>query len=422
MKGKPTRCQAHQSRVHQRLCGAFLSTVVFLPTLSIAQITPERPPNQKTPPCSGSACEANEPELSKRQFQTLVHFNQRLGSHPKAGLLQASDGFFYGSTYDGGQYNQGTLFRLTPQGELTTLVHFNKQNGAYPLAELTQASNGNLYGSTLQGGQRNQGTLFRLTLAGEFTTLIHFYGHRGIYPSGSLVEGPGAMLYGTTQKGGNVGRCSQGCGTIFRMNLKGRIFPRLEFNGLNGALPQSGLMLDRDDNLWGTTLKGGANNMGVVFRLNPKEGFKKVVTFNVKNGAQPVGRLVQGKDRDFYLYGVTRTGGYNGQGVLFRLKPSGQFEPFYHFDGKQGANPESGLTLGADDELYGTTANGAPSQLGVVFRVSTLGQFQALKVFRQADGDNPQGTLVSGKNGFLYGVTERGGKYNSGTIFRLKVE
>jgi uncharacterized repeat protein (TIGR03803 family) len=415
MNSKPT-----QGHVYQRFWGALLSTVVFWPPFSMAQVAPDQSLTPKSLPCLSEPCQPNE--LGKYQFETVVHFHRRLGSHPKVGLVQASDGFFYGSTYEGGQYNQGTLFRLTPQGELTTLIHFNGQNGAYPLSALMQASDGNLYGTTLQGGQRNQGTLFRLTLSGALTTLVHFYGHRGVYPSGALVEGPEQTLYGTTQKGGNLGRCAQGCGTIFSIGLKGRLSPRLEFNGLNGALPQSGLTLDHEGQLWGTTLRGGPNNLGVVFRLNPKGGFKRVVTFNVRNGAQPSGRLLQGEDRNYYLYGVTRTGGNNGQGTLFRLKPSGQLAPLYHFDGKPGANPEGELTLGADGKLYGTTTNGAPNQPGLVFQTSTLGQLQVLKVFRQVEGANPKGALVFAKNGFLYGITEQGGRYNSGTIYRLKAE
>jgi uncharacterized repeat protein (TIGR03803 family) len=416
MTPKSTQKQAKQGLLSVML--GMVGTVVLLcPSVLRAQLNPESS-NQTPSSCSGSQC--RRPRISGRQMQTLVHFYQRLGSHPKTGLVQASDGLFYGTTYDGGRYNQGTLFRLSAQGQLTTLVHFSGQNGAHPLAELIQASDGNLYGTTHQGGQRDQGTLFRLTPSGELTTLVHFYGQKGTYPSGALVEGADQVLYGTTQKGGNFNRCAQGCGTVFSVSLKGSLLPRLEFNKLNGAAPLSGLMIDHDGKLWGTTARGGENDMGVVFRLDPKGGFKKMVTFNVSNGARPVGRLVQGKDKNLYLYGVTRTGGDNGQGTLFRLLPSGQFAPLYHFNGSNGANPDGGLILGSDGFLYGTTANGAPNQPGVVFQISAQGQFRVLKSFHQNDGANPRGSLVQGQDGLLYGTTELGGQYNQGTVFRVK--
>lgn len=373
-------------------------------------------------PLDSTACQTTNcrpPKLGVRQLQTLVHFSKRLGSHPQSGLIQASDGFFYGTTYDGGRYNQGTLFRLTPQGQLTTLVHFTGQNGAYPLAELMQASDGNLYGTTTQGGQRGQGTLFRLTLAGEFTSLVQFGGQKGSYPSGSLVEGADKTLYGTTQKGGNLNRCTGGCGTVFGMTLKGSLMTRLEFNKLNGAVP-SGVIVDHDGKLWGITSRGGENDVGVVFRLDPKGGFAKIVTFNVANGARPVGRLVQGKDNNFYFYGATQTGGDSGQGTLFRLLPTGKLTPLIHLNGANGANPGAGLVWGRDGFLYGTTANAGPSQPGVIFQLSTQGQVRVLAIFRQTDGANPKGVLMQGQDGFLYGTTSSGGQYNAGTIFRFR--
>ncbi len=358
---------------------------------------------------------------NKSEIQTIFHFNSRLGTHPRTGLLQAVDGMFYGTTYDGGNHKRGTIFRVSPTGQLTTLVHFDGQNGAYPLAELIQASDGNFYGTTTQGGPRNQGILFRLTQSGELTTLIQFGGRRGIYPSGPLVEGANQVLYGTTQKGGNLNRCLDGCGTIFRVGLKGGLYTLLEFNGLNGAMPLSGVSLDPEGILWGTTFKGGLNRVGVLFKLNPQGGFKKMVTFNVSNGAHPVGQLTLMKERDSYrFYGVTQTGGNNGQGTLFRLTATGQLTSLVHFDGNTGANPDAGMVLASNGILYGTTANGTSHYAGGVYQWSGSNSFRVFKIFKPRNGAMPRGVLIEGTDGFLYGTTEGGGQYSLGTIFRIK--
>jgi uncharacterized repeat protein (TIGR03803 family) len=365
---------------------------------------------------STSTHSTNRPDL-----QTLVHFNSRLGTHPRAGLLQSSDGMLYGTTYDGGNHQRGTIFRVSPTGQLTTLVHFEGQNGAYPLAELIQASDGHFYGTTTQGGPRNQGTLFRLTQAGELTTLVRFGGRQGIYPSGPLVEGTNQVLYGTTQKGGNLNRCLDGCGTVFRVGFKGGLYTLLEFNGLNGAMPLAGVTLDPEGILWGTTFKGGLNRVGSIFKLNPKGGFKKIITFNVFNGAHPVGQLTLMKDRETYaFYGVTQTGGNNGQGTLFRLMPSGQLTSLFHFDGNTGANPDAGMILASNGILYGTTANGASHYAGGVYQWSGKNAFRVFRIFHPRNGAMPRGVLVEGTDGFLYGTTEGGGQYSLGTIFRFK--
>jgi uncharacterized repeat protein (TIGR03803 family) len=103
---------------------------------------------------------------------TLVSFDSINGAQPESGLIQASDGNFYGTTYVGGMYQEwngfaygyGTVFKMTPSGTLTTLVSFDSANGAGPIAELIQGSDGNLYGTTAGGGAYGYGTIFRINL------------------------------------------------------------------------------------------------------------------------------------------------------------------------------------------------------------------------------------------------------------------
>jgi uncharacterized repeat protein (TIGR03803 family) len=138
------------------------------------------------------------------------------GNRPYDGLLQGSDGNFYGTTEYGGTAELGTVFKITPSGDFTVLVNFTGPNGAQPFASLIQATDGNFYGTTLLGGSLLNGTVFQLTPAGVLTTVYNFTysGSDGAQPKGMLVQGADRRLYGTTQAGGLYG-----LGTVFALDL-----------------------------------------------------------------------------------------------------------------------------------------------------------------------------------------------------------
>src|SRR5207244_1932432 len=117
-------------------------------------------------------------------------FYDRHGADPSAGLVQGrDDGSFYGTTYNGGSDNAGTVFRLDTNGVLTTLVSFANTNGANPYGGLVQGSDGNFYGTTFLGGASNQGTVFRMDTNGVLTTLVSFAYTNGVAPYSGLVQG-----------------------------------------------------------------------------------------------------------------------------------------------------------------------------------------------------------------------------------------
>jgi len=113
------------------------------------------------------------------------------GSYPNPGLVLGRDGNFYGTTEEGGVYGQGTVFKLTPAGALTTLHSFDGTDGSGNGAQaLIQAANGNFYGTTFGGGNSDQGTVFEITPSGTFTTLYRFCANSGC-PDGS---GPNGLM------------------------------------------------------------------------------------------------------------------------------------------------------------------------------------------------------------------------------------
>jgi uncharacterized repeat protein (TIGR03803 family) len=157
---------------------------------------------------------------------TLASFSATNGGYPRAGLVQGGDGNFYGTTYwggnlalNGGGGGYGTVFKITPGGTLTTLVAFDVTNGGHPNAGLIQANDGNFYGTTFGGGDlpvdsgNSYGTVFRLTSTGDLTTLVSFTIDNGAYPFDGVFQAGDGEFYGTTGDGPAGGH------TIFRLNL-----------------------------------------------------------------------------------------------------------------------------------------------------------------------------------------------------------
>src|SRR5262249_23503427 len=115
-----------------------------------------------------------------------------------------------------------------------------------------------------------------------------------------------------------------------------------------------------------------------------------------------------------WLFGVTYTGGQNGYGTIFRMKPGGPLHTIYDFSDADGW-PVNGLTAGADGHLYGTATSGGPSGYGTVFRVTPQGKFSALASFDGKNGGFPS-SLVQGPNGLFYGTAWQLGH---GIVFSL---
>jgi uncharacterized repeat protein (TIGR03803 family) len=136
-------------------------------------------------------------------------------------LVQGTDGDFYGTTgYGGGNgTGTGTVFKITPSGTVTTLYSFcaqtNCTDGNGPLAGLVQATNGDFYGTTAGGGANNYGTVFKITSSGALTTLHSFDGTDGGFPEAGLVQSTDGKFYGTTSGGGGA----SGYGSVFRLSV-----------------------------------------------------------------------------------------------------------------------------------------------------------------------------------------------------------
>jgi uncharacterized repeat protein (TIGR03803 family) len=303
-------------------------------------------------------------------FTTLYDFGfpPPSGSFPKAALIQATDGNFYGTTLYGGtnscvfggtDYGCGTIFKITPSGALTTLHNFCSQSGCpdgeSPEAALVQGTDGNLYGLTSAGGADDDGTVFKITLSGALTTLHSFSSTDGSSPEGALIQASDGNFYGTTAYGANSS-CTDGCGTIFKITAAGALTTLHSFDSADGAIPTAGLIQATDGSLYGTTSGGGADGAGTVFQLASSGKLTTLHSFGTTDGGTPTALL---QDTSGTLYGMTFIGGINNYhfcggrcGTIYSLSVG--LGPFVK------ANPVSG-NVGTTVTILGTNLTGATS-------------------------------------------------------------
>ena len=232
----------------------------------------------------------------------------------------ASDGNFYGTTALGGQHFQGTVFRIDATGNLTTLHSFSgsPNDGSNPVAGLVQGSDGNFYGTTPSGGAHFQGIVFRISQGGTHAVLHSFAGYpaEGGVPFAALVQDNDGDFYGTTAVGGAHFK-----GTVFKIDAAGSLITLHSFSGSpgEGANPVAGLVQGSDGNFYGTTALGGTHFRGTVFNIDATGSLTTLHSFSgsPSEGALPFAGLVQGSDGNFY--GTTVLGGAHGAGTVFTL-------------------------------------------------------------------------------------------------------
>ncbi|MFZ4764813.1 MAG: choice-of-anchor tandem repeat GloVer-containing protein, partial [Roseimicrobium sp.] len=367
-------------------------------------------------------------------FTSLVSFSgttgSTLGTGPKGGLVQLADGTFYGTTQTGGENNLGTVFSMTPAGELTTLISFSGSTGTVlgstPQGDLVEGTDGSLYGATNAGGLNNNGTIFKITPQGLLRTLVHFSAAPNL---GRLAQGSDGKLYGATLGGGGAA----GVGTL-QAGLPGAAPTRLAtlnpVTGTTALNARAGLLLAPDGSFYGTTVAGGAFNSGSVFKITPAGVLTTLVSFtgsSVANpGSNPQAPLILGADGKYL--GTTNAGGTGGFGTIFRMTDSGVQTTLISFNGTIGANnlgssPQAPLLLASDGNYYGTTTSGGSTNFGTFFRLTPAGALTTLATFTgtlgTTLGSSPSGLLVQGADGAIYGTTNGGGLSSAGTVFKI---
>ncbi len=367
---------------------------------------------------------------------TLASFNGNNGAAPSAALVQGTDGNLYGTTQAGGSEAEGAIFEITPGGTLKTLYSFCSLScfdGLTPYSGMIQASDGNFYGTAADGGANNTGEVFKITADGTYTTLYSFCSQAlcadGAAPYAGLIQASDGNFYGTTYGGGPVGT-----GTVFTITPEGALTTLYTFSptGADGENPLAGLIQASDGNFYGTTSSGGpdpTDNYGTAFKITPGGKlttlYKFCSQFGCTDGEQPAAGLIQASDGNFY--GTTPSGGANAGGTVFKITPGGTLTTLYNFCSQSGCadgqGPAAGLIQASDGNFYGTTTGSGANGGGTIFEITPGGTLTTLYSFCSqspcADGQEPKAALIQATDGNFYGTTLYGGPNNDGTVFKL---
>jgi len=316
------------------------------------------------------------------------------GAHPYAGLVRNPQGDLYGTTIQGGAFSYGTVFKVEPRGNEIALYSFPGNGGQAALPTgLTRDGLGNLYGTTYGGGAYSYGSVFKLDASGNQTVLYSFSGGAdGAEPQAGLALDAEGNLYGTAEHGGNLPDCYEaGCGTVFKLDAAGHETVLYTFTGSagDGYWPMADLLVrDAQGNLYGTTSEGGAHDYGTVFKVdaNGKETVLHSFTMTNGDGSNPEAGLV--RDAQGNLYGTTIWGGTFGYGILSKVDPTGRETVLHSFGGiaGDGLQPDAGLVQDAEGNLYGTTGAGGAFSSGTVFKSDSTGNETVLYSFKGKGG------------------------------------
>lgn len=363
------------------------------------------------------------------------------GSTPTATLAIDGAGNLYGTTSYGGARlgfdGSGIVFKLSEKNSswiLSPLYTFHAgSDGAYPGAPVVIGPNGSLYGTTSLAGLPGCnglgcGLVYRLhppltichSVLCPWTQVVLYRfsgGSDGAHPAyGPLTFDQAGNIYGTTGAGGDVGN-----GVVYELTTSGGGWQQKVLHSFaamaDGRDPESGVVLDPQGNLYGTTVYGGAFGDGTVYELTPSGSvwlLSNLYDVGNQQGSSPYAGLVF--DQQANLYGASLSGGGGNSGTIFQIATSGgQWSPslLYTFppaQGGSGLGVFSNLTLDAVGNLYGTTETDGAHGFGSVFKLThqngSWTQTTLYDFTGGTDGCNPGGGVTLGANGRLYGTTE----------------
>ena len=391
---------------------------------------------------------------SAQTLTALANFNGSNGRDPHGSLISDAAGDLFGTTYAGGANDRGSVFEIPydagtrSYGALKTLASFDyNTSGAFPSGGLIADAKGNLLGTTYAGGPFSMGTVFEIaydastnTYASTPTVLVSFDFTDGANAVGGLVADASGNLFGTTSSGG-----SNYAGTVFEIPYDASTNTYastptvlVSFDVSGGEDPQTGLILDTNGNLFGTT-EFGPDNYGTVFEVRYDANTKTyastpalLATFNGSNGSYPMAGLTL--DGHGNLFGTTTDlGRSTAEETVFEVPYDAStssydlpFKTLATFNGADGSQPMGTLIVDATGTLFGTTYAGGSFSLGTVFEVpydastNTYASTPTVLVnFSGDNGESPFAGLIADATGNLFGSTALGGTNNDGTVFEL---
>ncbi|MGH9500706.1 MAG: choice-of-anchor tandem repeat GloVer-containing protein [Terriglobales bacterium] len=363
-------------------------------------------------------------------YQVIYNFTGQGsdGATPYGGPILDRAGNLYGTTYLGGEWGSGSVYRLAPDGsswKYTSLYSLKGgMDGAGPaFGSLANFANRALLGTTEGGG--TFGTVFAVCACPKKEAVLHNFGTGadGAQPIGGVVLDAAGNFYGTTSLGGDSGN-----GTVYGAKRSGDHWTEkvlYSFGSGNDAVnPVAGVTLDAHGNLYGTTPSGGDFGVGTIYKLTRSGStFTESILYSFQgldDGQNPVGGVIF--DKAGNLYGATFDGGINGGGTVYQLSPSGAFSVLYSFTGGYGG-PYNKLTLAANGSIYSITNGEGANGLGSVFKLApgkSGWTFTDLYDFvGGAAGALPYGAVAVDASGNVFGTAVVGGTNNQGVVFEI---
>lgn len=363
-------------------------------------------------------------------FEILREFGdlQDHGLNPRSTLIEGTDGFLYGTTRNGGTTGGGTVFRMTKFGlGFEVLKSFvPSTEGEQPLSGVIEGQDGRLYGTLASKGAGDGGAAYAINADGTGFTVLHSFVAGDIWaPTAGICQTTDGMLYTIASSGGISGK-----GAVVQFGPDGTGYAKVREFGTPIDQPNLGvssLVEAPDGRLYFTTFLGGAHGDGTLVRMLKNGNELRIIKSFFSSGSEailPRGDLAVGVDG--FLYGTSPSGGSASKGTVFRLQPDGSAYAILCSLGQtpdDAATPSAGILLASDGKLYGTAFQGGTSGQGALFRLGVDGTgYAVVRSFRGAptDGAEPISRLIEGADGFLYGVTSSGGSANRGTIFRIR--
>jgi uncharacterized repeat protein (TIGR03803 family) len=292
------------------------------------------------------------------------------GAYPFSPVVRDAAGNLYGTTSQGGSANAGVVFKVDPNGTETVLHSFTGgADGIIPIGGLLRDKAGNLYGATSQGGTYNDGVLFKISPRGKETILHTFTGSTtdGKYPSyTSLLTDTLGDLYGVTEEGG----AADG-GILYKLSKTGKLTILHSFKGgtTDGCNVLGTPFMDAAGNFYGTTSSCGTHMLGTVWKVSQTGKEKVLHSFagGTSDGEYPLAGVIV--DASGNVYGNTETGGSANVGTVYEISKSGKFTLLHSFNGTDGKYPYGSFVQNAKGTLFGTALNGGSIGYGTVWKI-----------------------------------------------------
>ncbi|MEO6456129.1 MAG: choice-of-anchor tandem repeat GloVer-containing protein, partial [Ginsengibacter sp.] len=373
-------------------------------------------------------------------FIKLVTFTNNagsyLGSGPRAPMLLASDGNFYGVCVGGGT-GKGVAFKYNPATNVYTLLKsFTDNDGANPANTPVEASNDYIIGGCPGYGTLNGGSIWRVKKDGSgFSVLQQLdLAVTGNRPGRKLYIHTNGLVYGTLEGYGPMNT-----GSFFSITQDGSAFTVLRSSFEGGEQPWALIYRESDNKFYIPFNYGGSGSGGYFASVNPDgSGYRHLYSFAYQaEGYGPINTPSVVTDLSSAEYGkafgVTTSGGLNANGNLFSYYtgfPSQRHTILHNFIAADGYSPagRNSVFLASDGLLYGILGYGGPiaGNSGTAYRINPQDTttFTIIKSFGNfgtlpTNTTNP-GDMMEAADGYLYGSTSQAGDNNKGAIFKMQ--